>query len=268
MDLSAIVLQEKPKPPRIVIHGVHGVGKTSLAAAAPGVVFVRTEDGLGTLRVPAFPLAHDFNGVMDALKALRGDHKYKTVVVDSVDWLEPMIWTSVAFENGKQGIEDFGYGKGYVYADALWKDFLNLLTFLRDDRAMTVILIAHTEIKRFDAPDTAPYDRYGLKLHKRAAALVNEWADIIGFAKYETYTEKSDAGFNKTVTRGVGTGKRLLALEERPAFDAKNRYGLPPEIDLSWDALRAELKAAFATPVPASPITGNGTPKEVEANVG
>jgi hypothetical protein len=266
ISLDSISTPERPKPPRIVVHGVHGVGKTTLAASAPAPVFVRTEDGLGKLRTPAFPIAKDFQDVMAALKALNDKHKYKTVVVDSLDWLEPLIWQSVAFENGKQGIEDFGYGKGYVYADALWKEFLNQLTYLRDQRGLTIVCIAHTEIKRFDAPDTAPYDRYVLKMHKRASALVDEWADIIGFARYETVTEKSDVGFNKTVTRGIGTGARLLALEERPAYDAKNRYGLPPEIALSWSALRAALKEAFAvdSTVPASPITGNGTPAPVE----
>jgi hypothetical protein len=250
ITLDSIKTSTKPKPQRIVIHGTHGVGKTTFASQAPAPVFIRTEDGLGKLNVPAFPLAKSYGDVMDALKALLGEHQYKTIVVDSVDWFEPMVWEQTCFDHGQTtgDIESFGYGKGYVHADKYWREFLDALTKLRDDRGLTVVLIAHTEIRNFKSPDSEPYDRYSLKLQKRAAALVDEFADVIGFAKYEVFTEKTDVGFNKTVTRGIGTGQRLLALEERPAFDAKNRYGLPPEIPLSWSELRKALKAAFTVP--------------------
>jgi hypothetical protein len=253
--LDSIKTSSKPKPPCIVIHGVHGVGKTSFAAQAPSPVFIRTEDGLGRLSVPAFPIAKSYGDVLDAIKALHGEHAHKTAVLDSVDWLEPLVWERTCFEKGKPGggIEDFGYGKGYTYADDFWREFLNELTRLRDERGMSVILIAHTEIRNFKSPDSEPYDRYMLKLHKRASALIDEWADIIGFAKYEVFTEQTDVGFNKKVTRGVGTGQRLLALEERPAYDAKNRYGLPPEIPLQWVELKKALKAAFTSA--AAPVT-------------
>ena len=80
------------KPPRILIHGVHGVGKTTFAAGAPDPVFILTEDGLGTLEVPHFPLARTFDEVMQALAALyTEEHAFRTLVVDSVDWLEPLI---------------------------------------------------------------------------------------------------------------------------------------------------------------------------------
>jgi hypothetical protein len=241
---------------------VHGVGKTTLASQAASPVFIRTEDGMGKIRQPAFPIAKNFGEVMGALRALQGEHKYRTVVVDSIDWLEPLIWDTTCQENGKANIEDFGYGKGYTYADTYWKEFLNQLTLLRDKRGLTVVCIGHTEIKRFDAPDAEPYDRYVLKLHKRASALVDEWADIIGFARYEVLTESTEVGFNKKVIRGVGTGARLLSLEERPAFDAKNRYGLPSEIPLSWSALRDALKEAFTVPSVNGTAT-NGTTTDV-----
>lgn len=244
-SLASISRPGKPKPPRIVLHGPHGIGKTTFAAQAPAPIFIRTEDGEGILTAPRFPLAQSFADVMAALKALEGEHAYKTVVVDTLDWLEPLIWSAVAFENGVSHIEDIGYGKGYTKSDEKWREFLDQLTRLRDERGLTTVCIAHTDIRRFDAPDSEPYDRYCLKMHKRASALVDEWADIIGFARHEIVTESTDVGFKKKVTRGVATGSRLLCLEERPAFDAKNRYGLSPEIPLAWASLKAELKAAF-----------------------
>lgn len=229
-------------PPRILIHGVAGVGKTTFAAGAPDPVFVITEDGLGTLDAPHFPLARSFDEVMEALAALYSeDHAFRTVVVDSVDWLEPLIWARACRDNGWKSIEDAGYGKGYVAALDLWRQYIDGLNALRDDKGLAVIQIAHTDIKRFDSPEHEPYDRYIIKLHARAAALLQEHSDAVLFANYRISTVKSDVGFNKKVTRALGSGERVLYTAERPAFLAKNRYGLPDVLPLSWDAFAQSM---------------------------
>ena len=229
--------------PRILIHGVAGVGKSTFAAAAPGPVFVPTEDGLGMLDVAHFPLARSFEAVMEALVALYSEpHEFKTVVVDSVDWLEPLIWQRVCQDNQWASIEEPGYGKGYIAALELWRQYLDGLNALRDERGMAVIQIAHTDIKRFDSPEHEPYDRYVIKLHARAAALLQEHSDVVLFANYRISTVKADVGFNKKVTRALGSGERVIYTAERPAFLAKNRYALPDVLPLDWPA--------FATAMP------------------
>jgi hypothetical protein len=235
--------------PRILIHGVAGVGKTTFAAGAPRPVFVQAEDGLGTLEVPRFPLARSFDEVMEALAALyEHDHEFATVVIDSVDWLEPLVWQKACLENGWKDLEQPGYGKGYVAALDLWRQYLEGLNALRDERGMTVIQIAHTDIKRFDSPEHEPYDRYVIKLHARAAALLQEHSDVVLFANYRISTVKSDVGFNKKVTRALGSGERVLYTAERPALLAKNRYGLPDSLALSWAAF-AEAMPHFSASV-------------------
>src|SRR5262245_39402185 len=227
---------------RILTHGVAGIGKTTFAAQSERAVFVPTEDGLGALKVPHFPLAKSFDAVMEALAALYTEpHDYKTVVVDSVDWLEPLVWERACKDNGWGSIEEPGYGKGYVAALDLWRQYLEGLNALRDERGMTVIQIAHTDIKRFDSPEHEPYDRYVIKLHGRAAALLQEHSDVVLFANYRISTVKSDVGFNKKITRALGSGERVLYTAERPAFLAKNRYGLPDVLPLDWQAFAAVM---------------------------
>ena len=237
ISLAQLTRANTPKPPRILIHGVAGVGKTTFAAEASKPVFVQTEDGLGTIPAASFPLARTFEEVLESLASLyTEDHDFKTVVIDSVDWLEPLVWGKACRDNGWGSIEDAGYGKGYVAALSLWRQYIDGLNALRDDRGMTVVQIAHTDIKRFDSPEHDPYDRYVIKLHTRAAALMQEHSDIVLFANYRISTVKADVGFNKKVSRAVGSGERVIHTVERPAFLAKNRYDLPDTLALEWSA--------------------------------
>jgi len=255
ISLAQLTRVSAPKPPRLLVHGVAGVGKTTFASQAHQPVFLQTEDGLGTLPVAHFPLARTFEEVLEALVALYTEpHDLQTVVVDSVDWLEPLIWAKACRDNGWASIEDAGFGKGYLAALTYWRQYLDGLNALRDDRGMTVIQIAHTDIKRFDSPEHDPYDRYVIKLHSRAAALLQEHSDAVLFANYRISTVKADVGFNKKVNRALGSGERVLHTAERPAFLAKNRYGLPETLPLDWTSF------AQAMPDPIQPLLLAQTP--------
>jgi len=234
ISLASLTRGAEVKPPRILIYGVQGIGKTTLIANAPAPVVIQTEDGLGTLDVPAFPLAKSYNEVMEALGSLASDkHEFKTLGIDSLDWLEPLVQQHACRANNWATIEDPGYGKGYVAAMGFWREYVDAINYLRDTVGMTIIQTAHSQIKRFDSPETDPYDRYEIKLHKQAGALLMEHSDCVLFANYRMATTKADAGFNKKVTRAVGSGERMINTEERPAFSAKNRYGMPAQVSMS-----------------------------------
>ena len=246
LKLTRLAQASAPRPPRITVFGVAGVGKTSFAAAALNPVFLLTEDGLGMREVAHFPLVRTYDDCIGHLAALYSEeHDFSTVVVDSLDWLEPLIHTRACRDNGWSSIEEPGYGKGYVAALALWRQYFDGLNALRDERGMTVVQTAHSEIRRFDSPEHEPFDRYGIKLHTRAAALVQEHADVILFANYRVSTVRSDVGFSKRVNRAVGSGERLIHTTERPAFIAKNRYGLPDTLPLDWHAFAQAMPAAM-----------------------
>jgi hypothetical protein len=233
-DLKSIRKNDAMAAPRIMVYGVEGIGKSTFGAGSPNPIYILTEDGLGSLKVDHFPLATSFADVMDAIASLyKENHAFETVVIDSLDWLEAIIQREI---EQKYDAKDLAYGKGSLIAAERWREILDGLNALRNDKGMAVILIAHTTIKRFDSPEVEPYDRYQPKLQERSNAVVREWSDAVLFANYKTIVKKDDVGFNQTNNRGISTGERLLFTSERPAYMAKNRYNMPESIPLSWDA--------------------------------
>lgn len=238
ISLASLKRVSDRKPPVQLVYGTAGIGKSTLGMMAPAPVFLQTEET--EVNCPTFGLLRSFDEVMEALTALYNEsHDFQTVVLDSLDWLEPMVWRETARANNWANIEAAGFGKGYLAALDQWRTLLDGFKALRDEKGMGVILIAHCEIKRFDSPETEPYDRYQIKLQPRASALVQEHVDAVLFCNYRVSTVKTDLGFNKKATRGVGGGDRLIYTNERPAFLAKNRYAMPDSIPLDWNALAA-----------------------------
>lgn len=235
-------------PPRVVIHGAQKIGKSTFAAGSFNPIFIPLEDGLSGIETSAFnggaPL-RSYDEVDQALTSLYVEtHEFGTVVVDSTDWLEPLIWDHVCKKNGWASIESPGYGKGYVEAANVWREFLDKLNTLRIERGMAVILIAHSAVKRFEAPDTEAYDRYELKMQKSALGLIVEWADAILFAQDETAIKKEKTSGDNVRARALSTGRRIMNTTAKPSFIAGNRYGLPEVLDLNWSALMGAMSPA------------------------
>ncbi|GGA05889.1 ATP-binding protein [Dyella caseinilytica] len=232
-------------PPRIVIHGSQKIGKSTFVAGAYNPIFLPLEDGLEGIETNSFPLLKSFEEVMEALESLKHEaNDFGTVGVDSLDWLEPLVWKYTCQVNNWPDIEAPGYGKGYIAANDTWRLFFASLNDLRVNHGKAIALIAHSIVKNFASPDSEAYDRYELKLQKGALGLAVEWADVIGFATEETAIKKENAAGGKTRSRGMSTGRRVLHVNAKPAFIAGNRYNMPDTIDLSWDALMQAMTPA------------------------
>lgn len=236
------------RPQKVVIYGPEGVGKTTLVGQTPTPVYLDTEGGTHHLDVDRFDRASTWDEITAAVGQLaKADHPFRTLVVDTADWLEKRLAEHLCRKANKESIEEFGYGKGWVLLAEEFARFLSSLDTLLS-RGMHVVFLAHATVRKFEAPDQAgSYDRFELKLSKQVAPLLKEWADVVLFATYVTRTVEKDSG----KLRGVGGKERVLFANHSAAYDAKNRHGLPDKLAFSIEALAPVFGAvAFAGPNP------------------
>jgi hypothetical protein len=246
--LAGVIKGRLDKPIRVVLYATDGLGKSTFASKAPSPIFLGAEDGTAQLDVARMPDVSSWRDILDSVDELAAtEHEYRTVVLDTADWAEPMCWAHVCAEAKKPDIESFNYGRGYTAALDQWRVLLSKLERARDQRGMNVIVLAHTWVKTFKNPDdVGDYDRHEMAIHAKAGGLLKQWADCVLFGNYETLTTKTDSGRVK----GISTGARLLHTQRRAAFDAKNRYDLPETLPLDWFAF-AEAVAAHRPADPA-----------------
>ena len=224
---------------KVGIYGPEGVGKTSFAAKFPGAVFIDTEGSTRHMDVARFDAPDELSDVIGQIGYVIGNPKeFGTLVIDTADWLEKLIFSAVCAEKKIQNIEDLGYGKGYVYAKQKMQQILEMLDQVID-MGVHVVIVCHSIIRKFEQPDElGSYDRYMLKLNeKNIAPLVKEWVDMLLFVNYKT--DVVSVGDGKT-KKGRGGQKRIMYANHSACWDAKNRFGLPDEMPFEYEQI-AEL---------------------------
>lgn len=216
---------------KVVIYGPEGIGKSTMASMFPDPLFSDTEGSTKELDIARFPSPNSWTMLLEQVKYVK-DHPdcCKTYIIDTADWGEKLCAEHVCAVAHKNGIEDFGYGKGYTYLKEEFGKWLNLLDDLID-RGINVVITAHAMMRKFEQPDEmGAYDRWELKLSKQTAPLVKEWADMLLFANYKIYSVAQD----DSKKRKAQGGRRVMYAAHHACWDAKNRYGLPDEMDFDY----------------------------------
>ena len=232
MQITRGVVQKAKK---VVIYGPEGIGKSTLASRFPDPVFIDTEGSTAHMDVARFPAPTSWQMLKDAVQYVKQDPSCcKTLVLDTADWAEKLCIDEICAKKRISGIEDIGYGKGYVYAKEEFGKLLNLLTDVTE-AGINVVITAHAQMRKFEQPDElGAYDRWELKLSKQCAPLVKEWADMVLFCNYKTIVVNVDGqGAQKGRNKAQG-GRRVMYTTHHSCWDAKNRFGLPDELSMDF----------------------------------
>lgn len=270
------------KAQKVVIYGVEGIGKSTIASKFPSPLFIDLEGSTNNMDVTRLPSPSSWKMFIEEIKYVNANPSIcKTLVIDTIDWAEKLCLEHICATHNISGIEDIGYGKGYVY---LFEEIGRLLNGLSDliDKGINIVLLAHAQIRKFEQPDEmGAYDRWELKLQKKTAPLVKEWADLLLFANYKTIVINVDnQGAIKGKNKAQG-GKRVMYTQHTPSWDAKNRHYLNDELEFDYQAIahifdkQEEVKEAdnidlnipnnvIAEKIEDEPITeDNGLPKQL-----
>lgn len=226
---------------RVVIYGPEGIGKSSLGAQFPKPLFADIEGGTAQLDVSRMPKASSWSMFKSQLGELAKDQMgFKTLVIDTADWLERMCERHVCDVAGQASIEDFGYGKGFTKSAEEFAKLLDLLNELLPK--MNVVILAHAQRKKVELPEeSGAYDRYEMKLSKKGSPLLKEWADMVLFCNYEVIVVEDE----KTKSKKAQGGRRVIHTEHHVCWDAKNRHDLPSKLDFPKDGCFAQIAHCF-----------------------
>ena len=226
---------------KVVVYGSEGIGKTTFAAAFPEPLFIDTEGGTAHMDVRRIDRPQSWDELLSIVEEVASDPNVcKTLVLDTADWAEALCANYICQKYKQNSIESFGYGKGYTY---LAEEFGRLFTEFDAviESGKNVVITAHAKMRKFEQPDEqGAYDRWEMKLSKQVAPLLKEWCDMLLFLNYKTYVVTSETNSKK-----AQGGKRVMYTSHHPCWDAKNRHGLPAEMEMDF----AGIAHLFKKPV-------------------
>lgn len=232
---NKILTTEPPRPPRMLIYGQPGVGKSTFAAKLPKPIFIDLDRGIDQLRVDRLRTGN-WNDTLELLRQIASDPgEYRSIAIDTIDLLEEAATVFVCERGNKQTLGDFGYGAGYEALGGEWRILLALLEEIQE-KGLIICMLAHSVIRTARDPQIGEYDQYTTQLQKKTWSSTNRWCDFVGFACFDGAKQEDER-------RLIVSGKRILLTTKGTGYEAKNRFGLPVKMPLDWDAVKIGIKA-------------------------
>jgi AAA domain len=244
--LSLITKQRRRRPFFGVLYGPPGVGKSTFASEAPNPIFIPCERGLDQITVAKFPTPQTLAEFGSYLKAIDEEpNDFQSMVIDTGDALELLIFDAVCKEGKVDSIEEYGGGwqKGYARARDYWARLLSRL--IRMSEVRTVLLIAHSHLRTVTDPMlAASYDVFEMKIQQKSVELIRQSVDLILFARMATTVAKDAPKAKKG--RGLISGDREMYTQPTTGLESKNRFNLESPMEFSWDALQAGVDKFYS----------------------
>ena len=243
--LSLITTRKRRRPVLAMLYGPPGVGKSTFGASAPNPIFIPCERGLDQITVAKFPTPGtlaEFGTYLNAVDT--EEHDYETVVIDTADALELLIFDAVCNEGKVKSIEEFGggYGKGFTRAREYWARLLTRLTALSE--RMNVLLVAHSHLRTVSDPMLATaYDIHEPKIQAKSIELIRQSVDLIMFARLQTSVIKDGPKARKG--RGLIGDDREMYTQPTSGIECKNRFNLESPMEFNWATLQAGIDAFY-----------------------
>ena len=250
---------------KIICYGPEGIGKSTFASRFPEPLFIDTEGSTKDMDVARTEPPSSWSMLLEQVRCVKSDPQIcRTLVIDTADWAEMLCIESVCGKAQKSGIEDFGYGKGYIYLAEEFGRLLNLLTEVVD-QGINAVITAHAKMRKFEQPDEmGAYDRWELKLQKQTAPLLKEWADMVLFANYKTFVVNVDGQGAQNGKNKAQGGRRVMYTSHHPCWDAKNRYGLPEEVPFEYGQIAHIIGTGAPSTRDPLPMEGKIAPAQME----
>lgn len=239
MNLMEMLSKPETRPVQVTLFGEPGLGKTTLAATFPAPVFIRAEDGLQSLvgkewaaNVQGLPMVNGTTSVIEQVKALATqDHPFKTVVLDSITKLDTMLQAEVLADDPKKpstlGQAFGGYGKGYEKLAEKHRILKSAFDRLMMERKMHIVVIAHSDTETIELPDSDPFQRHTLRIHRKSLSPWVDDVDVCGFIRLKMHTF-GDGDRKKAVSDGT----REIVCYPVASNVSKNRFGITKPLEV------------------------------------
>lgn len=254
-----IITGKIARPVKTVIYGTEGVGKSTLASKFPEPLFLDVEGGTSQLDIRRVEVNSTWEDLLSTVtEVVRNPEICRTLVLDTADAAESLCVSYILRKYNQKSIESFGYGKGYTMLGEEWSQLMTILDSCIE-KGINVTLIAHARQRKVELPDQAgAFDHWEMKVSKQVAPLLKEWADLLLFLNYKTYVVTTDSNSKKATG-----GKRVMYTSHSPVYDAKNRYGLPEELDLSFSGI-AQIFEGYTIPKMIKPEPQEPEPSSLD----